>query len=103
MRTIPPEADRQPPAADQPAERELIFRLILPLRLFGDVFFLGILMGRDPGPGVSPEQGRLKGNITAAAILILLLCVVLSGSFFLLYLIKALLGLDLFTDAHLLE
>lgn len=103
MRTIPPEADRQPSGTAPPAERELIFRLILPLRLFGEVFFLGILMGREPVPGASPEQGRLKGTLTAAAILILLLCVVLSGSFFLLYLIKALLGLDLFTDAHLLE
>jgi len=77
--------------------------MILPLRLFGEVYFLGFLMGRDLDHGASPEKGRIKGHLTAAAIFLVLLCVVLSGSFFLLYLIKSLMGFDLFTHAHLME
>ena len=103
MRTLPPEADAQPPTPDEPARRELLFRMILPLRLFGEVYFLGLLMGRDLTHGTPPEQGRTKGQITAAAILIVLLFVVISGSFFILYLIKSLMGLDLFSHAHLME
>lgn len=101
MRTIPPEPDEQAP--DAPVKRELIFRMILPLRLFGDVYFLGLLMGRDLAPGTPPGDRSIRGRITAAAILVALLLILISGSVFLLYLVKTLSGFDLFPNAHLME
>lgn len=95
MRTIPPESPEGPPSLEEAPRQELVVRWILPFRLFGSPWFMGFLLGRDP-------RG-IGGRIAAAIILAFLLIVMLAGLLFILYLIKTLVGVDLFSNAHLME
>ncbi|GEM_PF-2167919 len=103
MRTIPPEPPEEPPGLSEPIKRELIFRVIIPFRLFGSAYFLGLLMGRELTGGSHLDSRGIGGRIAAVVILAVLLFVVISGVFFILYLIKSLLGVNLFSNAHLME
>lgn len=103
MRTIPPKPPEEPPDLTNPVKRELMVRFIIPFRLFGSAYFLGLLMGREL-TGESHQDSRgIGGRIAAVAILAVLLFVVISGVFFILYLIKSFLGVNLFSNAHLME
>lgn len=103
MRTIPPESPEGPPSLEEAARQELVIRWILPFRLFGNPWFMGFLLGRELTGGARRDPRGIGGRIAAAIILALLLIVMLAGLFFILYLIKTLVGVDLFSNAHLME
>ncbi|BCS95196.1 hypothetical protein DSLASN_08280 [Desulfoluna limicola] len=103
MRTIPPKPPDDSPYPTETTRRELMFRFIIPFRLFGSAYFLGLLMGRELTEGSHLDSRGIGGRIAAIAILAVLLFVVISGVFFILYLIKSLLGVNLFSNAHLME
>uniref|UniRef100_UPI002628FC95 hypothetical protein n=1 Tax=Desulfoluna sp. TaxID=2045199 RepID=UPI002628FC95 len=86
-----------------PLKTELMMRLILPFRFFGRGYFIGVLMGRDRTDPPPHGIHSMGGRIATMAILALLLFIVISGIFFILYLIKSLIGIDLFSNAHLME
>ena len=103
MRTIPPDPHKQASTIDKPAKQELMFRFIIPFRLFGSAYFIGLLLGREQSDGKRIDARGIGGRIAAMAILAVLLFIVISGVFFVLYLIKSLLGFNLFSNAHLME
>ena len=103
MRTLPPSPpDREPPLQGA-IKRELLFRWIIPLPFWGSVYFLGLLMGREMPEAPHKSLGDSQGRLLSLVLLALLLFIFMAGIFFTLYLIKSLLGFDLFPDGHLME
>jgi hypothetical protein len=82
---------------------QLIFRFFVPFRLLGSAYVLGLLLGREQAIGTHRDTQGIGGRIAAIAIVGVLLLIAISGTFFILYLIKSLLGLNLFSNAHLME
>ena len=103
MRTIPPDSSNKNAAPNRPPQQELLIHWVAPLPFFGGVYFLGFIMGKKiTGHASSPFQ-TIGGRIASYALLALLLFTFISGLFFILYLLKSLLGINLFSSAHLME
>ena len=103
MRTLPPETPHQEPPHGGPTKRELIFRWVIPLPFFGGIYFLGFLMGRELTNNSLTSLQSIGGRIASLAFLSLILIIFISGLFFILYLIKSLMGINLFSTFHLME
>jgi len=105
MRTVQPaglEKDSTPEKAK--TENEFIFNLTIPLRLIKEKLFISLIIGRDLREFSRPSSvapGYRALNLFIMYGLIVLICLaVLSGFVFLLYLIKSLLGVDVFPGSH---
>ena len=60
-------------------------------------------MGRELPEAPHKSIGDSRGRLLSLVLLALLLFIFMAGIFFTLYLIKSLLGFDLFPDGHLME
>jgi len=106
MRTVPPITGKTYPnfKRGKPA-REFILNFTIPFTLFKKKYFIRLLAGRDLGrEAVNSASGnRWLNTIITLLVVLVLLLTIMAGIFFLLYLAKTLLGIDIFPNSHVLD
>ena len=105
MRAVKPvdHSDR-PTGQEAPPADGVCFDLRLPLRLLKRRYWMRFCMAKDTpsgGPGSPPSARQVVRSITAQAVILTLLFVLLGETIFILYLIKSLFGIDVFPGFHL--
>ena len=103
MRTIPPDPPNKSSAPNRPLQQELLIHWVVPLPFFGGVYFLGFIMGRKITGHATSSFQTIGGRVASYTLLALILFAFISGLFFILYLLKSLLGINIFSSAHLME
>ena len=105
MRAVKPvdNSDRPTSQVPSPAD-EVCFDLRLPLRLFNKRYWLSFCMAKEApfaGSKSLPSARQVIRSITARAVVLTLMLIVLGETIFILYLIKSLFGIDVFPGFHL--
>ena len=107
MRAVIPPDNSDRPTVEVPAPEEgVCFNLRLPLRLLKKRYWLRFCITRDThfgGPGSLLSSRQVVLSITAQAVILTLLFILLAETIFLLYLIKSLFGIDVLPGFHLLS
>ena len=105
MRAVLPADNSDRPAGQEAAPADGgCFDLRLPLRLLKRRYWLRFCMAKDTpsgGPESLPPARQVFRSITAQAVILTLLFIVLGETIFILYLIKSLFGIDVFPGFHL--
>ncbi|MBW2706907.1 MAG: hypothetical protein JRD84_11450 [Deltaproteobacteria bacterium] len=106
MRAVIPAGISDRPTGQVPAPADgVCFHLRLPLRLLKKRYWLRFCMAKDTqfdSPGSpAPSSRQVVLSITTQAVILTLLFILLVETIFLLYVIKSLFGIDVFSSFHL--
>jgi hypothetical protein len=108
VRTLPPIAfDKESVQGKTEPANKLIMNVTIPFKMLKERYFVSFLIGRqirkEDKSSSSAPGSRLQDSVIAFFAVSILLLILVSGTVFILYLIKSLLGIDIFSNAHILK
>lgn len=108
MRTLPPIGfDKESVQGKIESVNKLIMNVTIPFKMLKERYFVSFNIGRrireeEKVPSSGPSS-RIQDSVIAFLAVSILLLILVSGTVFILYLIKSLLGIDIFSNAHIFK